>query len=294
MRTLFYVKEKTTTQEIKHFSKLSQKQMFFFPEKLKSRINRNASSNTGIHAKSMRVELPGSLHSFSCKLLVWKPQSKASSTQLVQPPSPGTSFTLQSCLIRGWMETLPLPAGNRTLHARGYLLQVLHDQISQSSTRLSSKSLRKTLVLLPHHCPCLMVSQQAFTKLCSTSMGSAWEKPAAPTAFSDKDPWIALVSPVSSHASLHFPNVCWGSAGSSMQRQKIQLGHSSSFSLQTKHQPLGGGPEASHVWLWDHIHLGWVLCSSFAWIQSQVKHSCFSRGKTNTEFGLQVQLFQMI
>ena len=32
-RTASHVKEKTTTQEIKYYSKLSQNQMFFFPEK---------------------------------------------------------------------------------------------------------------------------------------------------------------------------------------------------------------------------------------------------------------------
>lgn len=62
--------EKTTTQEIKYYSKLSQNQMFFFSEKSKSRINRTATLNTGIHAKYIQTELPGSLSSFSPKCLL--------------------------------------------------------------------------------------------------------------------------------------------------------------------------------------------------------------------------------
>lgn len=64
-RTASHVKEKTTTQEIKYYSKLSQNRMVFFPEKQKSRINRTATLNMGIHAKFIQTELPGSLSSFS-------------------------------------------------------------------------------------------------------------------------------------------------------------------------------------------------------------------------------------
>lgn len=141
----------------------------------------------------------------------------------------------------GWRHWHSLQVTEHCMQA-GISFRFCTTRYLQSSTSPPSEGLRKILVFLPHHCPCLMVSQQSSTKLCSPSMGSAWEKPAAPTAFSDKGPWIVLVSAVSSHASLNLTNVCWGSAGSSMQHQKVQLAHSSSFSLQTKHQPLGRGP----------------------------------------------------
>lgn len=52
----------------------------------------------------------------------------------------------------------------------------------QSSTSLPSGTLKKTLVPLPRHCPRLMVSQQAFNKLQSPLVGSAWEKSVFPIA----------------------------------------------------------------------------------------------------------------
>lgn len=46
-----------------------------------------------------------------------------------------------------------------------------------------SGTLKNTFFTLPHHCPCSALSLQAFAKLCSPFVGSAWEEPGAPIAF---------------------------------------------------------------------------------------------------------------
>lgn len=51
---------KNSHPEIKQHSNLSQNQMFFFPEKSKSRRNKTASLNTELHAKFIQIELHGS------------------------------------------------------------------------------------------------------------------------------------------------------------------------------------------------------------------------------------------
>lgn len=121
-------------------------------------------------------------HSFSSRFLVWKHQSKVSSTQLVQSPSPGTSPILHSHLKRWWMATLSLSEGKRTLYACSICSRLCMTRYVQSSTSLPSGTLKKTLVPLPRHCPRLMVSQQAFNKLQSPLVGSAWEKSVFPIA----------------------------------------------------------------------------------------------------------------
>lgn len=126
---------------------------------------------------------------------------------------------------------------------------------------------KKTLIPLPHHCLYSVVSLQEFTKLCSLSVGLAWEEPAAPTAFIQS---LAVVPPcitlVSAHLSsrISVPSPCvWRLSWHFHMAPRAPACPNHLFlpeERNRRHWPLQGGPGTSHLWVQPRIT---SACSSF-------------------------------
>lgn len=196
------------------------------------------------------------------------------------------------------MATLSLSEGKRTLYACSICSRLCMTRYVQSSTSLPSGTLKKTLVPLPRHCPHLMVSQQAFNKLQSPLVGSAWEKISISYCFLwqeslNSSGFHRLFSYISApswpaEAMLAAPHTA-----ESTSSPKLPY---SCWKAKQDALALGGGPGASCVRQQPRIMYIWAkfFAAALGWIQSQVKLLLLFPGETEADFALWVKLFQMI